>query len=480
MVIKVTVTDTGINRIEPELVTTAVAADYAATGGKLIKVSGVVTSIEKVEGTVSYFMVKDSSGIPIRVFINGYIGSSTGVDPATKIAVGDTVTAVGLSSMDTEGVRIRVRDRAEIMVNTVPTVTPTPGSAGTPSSGDTVTPVPASTVTPAPVIITITQGSLCVSIDMLLENFTDTTKKTIIPIEKEEILKQITDSGIQKFNIIIKLPDAAFHNPNTNLSLEAWIFEIVKSLNKNLTVTIMDKDGRVRYSWHWNADDLAISKNKITDVNLFLAVNDVNGNIEIMKTVAVGKDIQGLVISFGHNGILPAGSNIRIYVGEQKGIKPGGKIFLYYFNHKTGKLESLPYSTYIMDKDGYISVDILHCSDYVLLPEKAASNQITSLRNQITIAPAKKTLYVGGNTSIKVGLPSTLELVNALKDRTSQTAVGGVVVSYRSSNKKVAIVNKDGKITAKGVGKCKIITTITLYSGKTKIITTSITVRKPH
>ncbi|WP_176494764.1 DUF5689 domain-containing protein, partial [Anaerocolumna aminovalerica] len=114
--------DSGINLKEAELVTTADAANYEKTGGKLIKVHGKVTKVERVEGTVSHFMVEDESGVPIRVFINGYILSSTGADPTTKLNEGDTVTAIGLSSMNTEGVRIRVRDRAEIVLEDIPPV----------------------------------------------------------------------------------------------------------------------------------------------------------------------------------------------------------------------------------------------------------------------------------------------------------------------------------------------------------------------
>ncbi len=478
-VITVAVTDNDIHLIEPVLVTTADAADYAASGGKLIKINGVVTRVEKVEGVVSYFMVKDSSGVPIRVFINGYIGSHTGVDPTTKLAVGDTVTAVGLSSMDTEGVRIRVRDRAEIIVTSAPPITPGPDPTGTPTTGPTITPVPV--VTPIPTrIITIEQGRLQVSIDMLLEDFTDTTKKVIIPIIKDELLKQIANSEIQNFNIIIKLPDDALLNPKAKLCIEAWVFKFVKSFKMNLMISIVDKAGKERYTWNLYAKDLINSKNEPTDVNLFLYVNDVNNHEELKKTLGVGNELQGLVISFGHIGILQSRFNVRIYVGDQEGMTPGRTIFLYYFNPITGRLETLPYSTYRVDKDGYIIIHILHCSDYVILPVQAAANQITSLLSQITIAPREKTLYVGESTSIKVELPTTLELIGALTDKPSQTAVGGVVITYQSDNKKVATVNKEGQITAKGVGTCNIITTITLYSGKTKVITTSITIKEPY
>ena len=135
MVINASVIDTNINLIEPELVTTADAANYEKTGGKLIKVQGKVTKVEKVKDVVSYFMVKDDSGVSVRVFIDGYILSSTGKDQTTNLKVGDMVKVVGLASMDREGARIRVRDRAEITI-TKPTDPTDPGvPPANPSSG---------------------------------------------------------------------------------------------------------------------------------------------------------------------------------------------------------------------------------------------------------------------------------------------------------------------------------------------------------
>jgi predicted extracellular nuclease len=473
MVMKTTVLDTGITPLEPKLVTTAAANDYAAIGGELIKVKGVVTKIVKVEGTVSYFLVKDSSTTPIRVFINGYIGSRTGVDPTLKLIVGDTVTAVGLSSMDTEGVRIRVRDRAEITIEATPPVTPQPDV--------TVTPSPIPTVTPAPTItITSDKDSLMVSVDLTGEVITDETKEITLSLIKEDILKQIAESGILNLNISLKLPEAAYQNPELLLKLEAWILQTLKNSNKNLMVSMQDKSGKMLYTWNFAAEDLAESTNEITDVNLFLSVDEVADHEELAGSLGTEENTHGLVINFGHHGTLPSQSSVRIYVGDRQGVTPGGEVILYYYNSLSGKLETLPYSTYVVDQDGYITIQIVHCSDYVVLPEKAPSHQITSLLNQISILVMKKILYVGENTSMKIELPSTLELVESLKTRPSRSAVGGVVITYQSTNKKVATVDKNGNITAKGVGKANIITSITLYSGKTKIITTGITIRKPY
>lgn len=98
---------------------------------------------------------------------------------------------------------------------------------------------------------------------------------------------------------------------------------------------------------------------------------------------------QGLVIYYNHSGVLPGPSEVKIYVGDREDIKPGSKVDMYYFNSNTEKLESLPDSEYTVDKDGYVTVKITHCSNYVLIPK-----------------PVSETVKIqddGSNTMIKQG-----------------------------------------------------------------------------
>lgn len=80
--------------------------------GKLLKVSGRVVSIIADKNMIKEIVVNDGTGNS-RIFVDGYItaGISTPV-----IAVNDTISAVGFSSVDTDGSRLRVRDRAEILL----------------------------------------------------------------------------------------------------------------------------------------------------------------------------------------------------------------------------------------------------------------------------------------------------------------------------------------------------------------------------
>lgn len=197
-----------------------------------------------------------------------------------------------------------------------------------------------------------------------------------------------------------------------------------------------------------------------------------------------GDNSIGLLVDFGYEGILPGQASVRIYVGNLSGVILGSKVYLYHVNPETGKLETLPYSwSYVVDKEGYIIFNVIHCSDYAVLYKEAASSEITSLKDQINVTPAKMTLYTGvGNpsfSSIAIDLPATLELIGSLKYKTSQPAIGGVIVAYRSSNTKVVKVDKNGKISAVGVGSTNVITKVTLYSGKTKTFKTKVTVKEP-
>jgi hypothetical protein len=127
----------------------------------------------------------------------------------------------------------------------------------------------------------------------------------------------------------------------------------------------------------------------------------------------------------------------------------------------------------IVDEDGYITISILHCSDYVIFTREADAGHYVSLKNQIKVNPVRMTLYMeeGANSGkIDVKLPVTLEWVDSLDEPASQSAMGGVTVEFTSDNNEIAEVDSRGNVTAKAPGEAVIKTTITLYSKKYKTV----------
>ncbi|MBO1264057.1 CehA/McbA family metallohydrolase [Proteiniclasticum sp. SCR006] len=102
------VMDEPVVKVQPKMMQTS---EVSYNLGLLVQVEGIVREIEMVEGIIEAIHVEDESGVPVRVFIDGYIGTDV-VMP--DIEEGDFVNAIGLSSIDPHGTRIRVRDRSEV------------------------------------------------------------------------------------------------------------------------------------------------------------------------------------------------------------------------------------------------------------------------------------------------------------------------------------------------------------------------------
>jgi hypothetical protein len=340
------------------------------------------------------------------------------------------------------------------------------------------------------------KGTLQVTVDLPTEHILEQASNNeglekinvTIPISSGTITSLLQSEEVTKVNIKVNLPSSLQSDDRiqlTDLLLDGDILDAAKKAKKDVEISVVDEKGKVKFEWAFSGNDLTNSELDITDVNLSLEVSSVTDNKQVLELLKKDKVYEenttnSLIIRFNHHGVLPAPASVRIFVGDMD-IKAEEKVFLYYFNSDTGLLETLPYSSgYQIDKDGYITINLLHCSDYVMLPKRADYSVITSLRKQIKVTPTKKTLYLGegsnNTTSIQIELPLTLELVNNLKDRTSSIVVGAATVTFKSNNNKVATVSSVGKIIAKGVGTAIITTKITLYSGKVKITTTTITV----
>lgn len=327
------------------------------------------------------------------------------------------------------------------------------------------------------------KGDGKVAIELSAKDFSDSAKAPNILIQSDEILDEIKDKGTQKVDIQLTLPENALKNDreDTKFILEAKVLDTLKENGKDMTISFKNADGKELYTWTFNSKELGAAKQKVADVNLHLSLSGTDINSELGDNLKKSA-ASGLIVNFSQEGILPSQARVRIYIGNQAGITPGSAVNVYHYNHVTGKLDTLPYGfNYTVDRDGYVAIDILHCSDYVILKGKADNSLITSLLNQITVSAKNKTLNFSKNgqseTTIAVKLPSTLEVVSSLKNKTSQSAIGGVTLTYKSSNTKVVSVDKNGKLTAKGTGNATIYTTITLYTGKKKIVKTTITVK---
>ena len=314
-------------------------------------------------------------------------------------------------------------------------------------------------------------------------------KNLQIPVSTEHVIKLLKSKEVNDIAITVTL-DSSFLNdkkmPLIDIKMPKEMLQAAAAGKKDISLTVRDEKGGELYTWSFHGRELNKNKKDIKALNLSLSVEKVAENLQVSKLLA-GKNgkgsarEKGVVISFRNNGILPAQAAVKIYIGAERSHKKDKeKAYVYYYNARSKKLDALPYSSgYKVDSSGFLTIQIKHCSDYVVLPEKADKSFVTALSDQIKVTPEKTTLSINSKTPVKIKmtLPGTLEQVTSFAEKTSGNAVGALVVTYRSANPRTAAVTSKGEITAKGKGTAVILTTIKLYNGETKTFQTKITVK---
>ena len=145
-----------------------------------------------------------------------------------------------------------------------------------------------------------------------------------------------------------------------------------------------------------------------------------------------------------------------------KNVKHNKSLKAFVVNRKTGEYELINSKTYKAE-DGNLNVSFGKKGDYVLLTTKEAARIEKEILKTIAPKKAKATVKKGKTTEFK--LDSKRNQNNVKK------------VTYKTSKKSIATVNKNGKIKANRKGTVTIKATVTLKNGKTKTVSMKIVVR---
>lgn len=143
-------------------------------------------------------------------------------------------------------------------------------------------------------------------------------------------------------------------------------------------------------------------------------------------------------------------------------VKHNKSLKAFVVNRKTGEYELINSKTYKAE-DGNLNASFGKKGDYVLLTTKEAARIEKEILKTIAPKKTKATVKKGKTTEFK--LDSKLNQNNVKK------------VTYKTSKKSIATVNKNGKIKANRKGTVKIKAIVTLKNGKTKTVSMKIAVR---
>lgn len=382
-----------------------------------------------------------------------------------------------------------------------PTATPTPtvpvSGPITVAATPTPTPTPEATPTEEPAEPEVVVEEVTAAAETVVED--DSVKVEVALseeeveaiLEKKEALKEnetlkvsivvpetitAVSEEVNDVVIFVELPEALVEaGIETGVILPAKLLENAKETAVNLTAVVWDADKNALVTWRFTAAQLAASAEELADVLLLADVENVT-KAELTEETAKALDEKAEVVTFAHKGVLPATAEITI----KTDFTTETKLYLYYYNEDKNCLDELPETEYTVGEDGAVTFRIVHCSSYVLTPEKATEN-VRTLEEQIEGITKAQKLYVGGTAGItldvKPSFPSTLKESADLSAVTDPASMG-VKFTYTSSKPSVVSVDENGLATAKKKGTATITVTAELANGSVKEFVIPVTVKK--
>ena len=158
----------------------------------------------------------------------------------------------------------------------------------------------------------------------------------------EDLESVLNDSNIKDAGIIV----------NADGKITKENLEEIKKSKKTLTFNYYNEEKKLIYSWTIDGSKVKSTKDLLTTITF------VTDNLE--KIGELSNYADGLYLNFSHNGTLPEGTKVKIFVGDK--FKDKTKVNLYHFDKEESSLNSIEEDLTV--KDGYIEFDIKHCSEY--------------------------------------------------------------------------------------------------------------------
>lgn len=149
---------------------------------------------------------------------------------------------------------------------------------------------------------------------------------------------------------------------------------------------------------------------------------------------------------------------------NSKDLVTGNKLQVVAVDPDTGEYVLVSAKTYTVNQKENVTVTLADGKEYVFLNDKDAKRVSDNVLKTVKVKKSTATVKAGKKMRIK--LSSKLNMNNVKK------------VTYASSNKEAATVNKKGRVTAKKAGTVTIKAKVTLNNGKTKTVAMKVKVKK--
>ncbi|MGL5352567.1 MAG: immunoglobulin-like domain-containing protein, partial [Clostridium sp.] len=242
------------------------------------------------------------------------------------------------------------------------------------------------------------------------------------------IVDQIINSPDKEIEIEVNSDDKV---------IDSSIFEAIKGTDK--TISLTQADGTV-----WTFEGKDITGDDFGDITI--SVN--NAADEENQEDIDGIDPNAKIIHFDYHGTLPGKATVKVKIDNHQDVI-GEELTFYYYNPETKKPEKVqgPLS---VDKDGYVTVEITHCSDYFLSVDETLAD--TNEKPEIVAEDIE--IKVGDEFDPKKYATANdkedgtiTENIKVIENTVDESKAGVYKVIYEVTDSKGETVTKEIKVT---------------------------------
>ena len=167
------------------------------------------------------------------------------------------------------------------------------------------------------------------------------------------------------------------YSGDESVTVSEDVINSLKDLKSNVSLEISKKkndDDKAVYTWKFESQSIKSVKTVNTKIDVFEDVEDYKNN-DVVDNLT-DKTSNNCVLAFEHEGALP--ENTEIIVNVEK-YANGTKLYYYHIDVKNNKLEEIG-NTVV--ENGYATLKLSHCSDYLISDKAVCQHKNTEVRNQ--------------------------------------------------------------------------------------------------
>lgn len=243
--------------------------------------------------------------------------------------------------------------------------------------------------------------------------------------------------------------------------------QAVKSAKKELAVNVVNHGSGDNYIVTIPVKQIAKIDPSVEEVNINVVAEPVADVADNSKKAAItkiisqnsGKEEKTHVVSLASNENVNIGMKVTVPISNKTTISAGSKVYVYKYDAKTGKLIETANCRQTVSMNGSVTIAAVSGTDYVVSAKKLNGKKVETIKGSISVSISKRTAKAGKILKVKISLPDTVSTK-------SKFGAEKAVITYKSSNKKIASVSKKGSITTKKKGTVTITTTVKLASGQ--------------